>query len=200
MRGLLLKLGRRSEVCTAWKEELAARPPRHEDWFGYAELCLFLGDEAEYRRARRDLLTQFGTVGDRWVGERVGRACLLRPAPEDDLRLAVALAERAVAGGRRGHEAGYRYFLFTEGLAQYRQGRFDDVIQLMNGEAASVMGPSPRLLLAMAQYRKGQKQQARTTLVEAVRCYDWSPAKADNHESWIAHVLRREAEALIATR
>jgi hypothetical protein len=27
--------------------------------------------------------------------------------------------------------------------------------------------------------------------------YYWSTAKADNHESWIDHILRREAESLI---
>ena len=76
-------------------------PPEHDDWFGYAELCLFLGDEAEYRRARDDLLAQFGSATDPTVAERTGRACLLLPAAEDELRQAVALTERAVAAGRR---------------------------------------------------------------------------------------------------
>ena len=67
----------------------------------------------------------------------------------------------------------------------------------MNGEAASVMGPSPRLILAMAQHQKGQKDQARKTLAAAISSYDWSASKADNHDAWIAHILRREAEALI---
>ena len=66
----------------------------------------------------------------------------------------------------------------------------------MNGEAASVMGPSPRLILAMAQYQKGQEDEARKTLAAAIASYDWSAAKADNHDAWIAHILRREAEAL----
>ena len=94
---LLLRLGRGAEARAAWKQELAGRPPAHDDWFGYAELCLFLGDEAEYRRARRDLLAQFGATTNADVAERTGRACLLLPAPEDELRQAVALTERAVA-------------------------------------------------------------------------------------------------------
>ena len=67
----------------------------------------------------------------------------------------------------------------------------------MNGEAASVMGPAPRLVLAMAQYRRGRKDQARKTLAAAVVSYDWSAEKADDLDAWIAHILRREAEALI---
>ncbi len=198
LRKALLKLGRGSEVCAAWKEELAAQPPAHGDWFGYAELCLFLGDEAEYRRARRDLLMQFGTVTDPAVAERVGRACLLLPASEDELRQAVALAERAAAAvGRPGHQFGYPYFRFAEGLARYRQGRFDDAIKLMNGEAASVLGPGPRLVLAMAQHQKGQKDQARKILAGAVLSYDWRASRAGSHDPWIIHILRREAEALI---
>src|SRR5580765_1840505 len=106
-RGLLLKLGRGADVRAAWKEELAANPPKHDDWFGYAELCLFLGDQAEYRRARRELLAQFGSATDPAVAERTARACLLLPAEELELSQAVALAGRAVAAGRAGHEFAY---------------------------------------------------------------------------------------------
>jgi serine/threonine-protein kinase len=129
-RGLLLRLGRGLEARVAWKKDLAARPARHDDWFGYAELCLFLGDEAEYRRARRDLLTQFGTATAPEVAERVGRACLLRPAPADELRPAAPLAERAAAAARP-IPPFVPYCLFAEGLARYRQGRLDDAIKLM---------------------------------------------------------------------
>jgi serine/threonine-protein kinase len=86
---------------------------------------------------------------------------------------------------------------FAEGLARYRQERFDDAIKLMNGEASSVMGPSPRLIVAMAQHQKGQDDQARKTLAAAISSYDWSASKAINHDAWIAHILRRQAEALI---
>ncbi len=197
LRGVRLRLGRGAEVRAAWKDELAAHPPAHDDYFGYAELCLFLGDEAEYRRACRDLLAQFATVADRGVAERVGRACLLLPSPEPELRQAVALTDRAVAGGRLGHEPAYPYFLFTAGLARYREGRLDDAIKLMTGEAASVMGPCPRLVVAMAQHQKGHHDQARSTLAAAVNSYDWRADRADNHDAWIAHILRRQADGLI---
>ena len=66
----------------------------------------------------------------------------------------------------------------------------------MNG-AAPVMGPCPRLVLAMAQHQNGQKDQARKTLAAVIASNDWTPAKATIHDVWIAHILRREAEALI---
>jgi eukaryotic-like serine/threonine-protein kinase len=198
LRRALSQLGGWQEVQAAWREQLDAGPPNHDVWFGYAELCLFLDDETEYRRARHDLLIHFGSTTDPEVAERTGRACLLLPAPEEELRPTVALTERAVSAGRPGREFAYPYCLFAEGLARYRQGRFDDAIQLMTGEAASVMGPSPRLIVAMAQFQKGDKEEARTTLAAAISSYDWTPSNADHHDAWIAHILRREAEAMIS--
>ena len=66
----------------------------------------------------------------------------------------------------------------------------------MSGEAKNTnyIGPSARLVMAMALYRKGSTNEARTALAAAVDSYDWSPAKADNRDVWIPHILRREAE------
>ena len=36
--------------------DLDGRPAAFDAWDGYAEFCLFLGDRAEYRRARNVLL------------------------------------------------------------------------------------------------------------------------------------------------
>jgi eukaryotic-like serine/threonine-protein kinase len=194
---VLLRLGRGAAALADWKQELASRPPAHADWFGYAELCLFLGDEAEYRRARRDLLVQFGATTNPDVAERTARACLLLPPSADELRQAVALVERAVAVGPRGREFSYPYYRFAEGLARYRQERFDDTITIMTGAAAKSLGACPGLVLAMAQYQKGQKDDARRTLQEAIRHHDWTAKSADHQDMWTAHILRREAEALI---
>jgi serine/threonine-protein kinase len=119
------------------------------------------------------------------------------PASEDELRQALVLIDRAMAAGQARRDWAYPYFLFTKGLADYRLGRLDIAIEVMTGEASGVMGPAPRLILAMAQHRKGQKQAARRTLAAAILAFDWSAAQADNHNAWICHVFRREAEALI---
>jgi serine/threonine-protein kinase len=197
MRHMLVKLGRGMEAQADWKEELAVHQNEPEDWFGYAELCLFLGDEPEYRRIRHDLLVQFGPTDDPDVAERIGRACLLLPPSDDELQKAVALTERAVAVGRAGHEFNYPYYRFAEGLARYRQQRFDDAITLMTGDAAQSLGVCPRLVLAMAFHQKGRNEDARSALEAAIREFDWTPLSADHHDVWIAHILRRQAESLI---
>jgi serine/threonine-protein kinase len=84
-------------VRQKWKKELEVDPPEHDAWFGYAELCLFLEQEEEYRQARKNLLRRFGATKDPYVAERVARTILLLPAADDELQTAVALAERAVA-------------------------------------------------------------------------------------------------------
>jgi len=196
-RRLLFHLGRDFEAQAAWKKELEARPPAHDEWFGFAELCLFLKLKDDYHSARLALLEQFGATTNPAVAERVGRACLPLPASEDELQQAAALTDRAVAVGRLGHESAYPYSLFAQGLARYRQGRFDDAIKLLTGEAAYVMGPCPRLILAMAQFQQGLQDEARESLAAAISSYDWNKSKADHHDAWIAHVLRRDAEALI---
>jgi serine/threonine-protein kinase len=197
MRRMLMKLGRGADVHAAWKEELTAHPAEPDDWFGYAELCLFQGNDDEYRRVRSDLLAQFGATNDPDVAERIGRACLLLPPSADELPQAVALTERAVAVGRTGHEFLYPYYRFAEGLARYRQGRFDDAITLMTGDAAQSLGACPRLVLAMALHQQGRSEEARSALEEAIRQSDWTPLSADHHDVWISHILRREAAALI---
>jgi serine/threonine-protein kinase len=197
IRSVLMRQGRGQEVQLGWRKALEANPPESDAWLGYAELCLFLGQQEEYRRARRVLLARFGTTTAPYLAEPVGRACLLLPGTEDELRKAVGLTDRAVAA--RGSTPGwiYRYFLFARGLAEYRQGRLAGAISLMKGEASGVLGPAPRLILAMAQHAQGQRRQACRTLASAIVAFDWRATQADNRDVWICHILRREAEALI---
>jgi serine/threonine-protein kinase len=197
VRSLLMRQGRGQEVQAGWRMALEAKPPGHDAWFGYAELCLYLQQTDEYRRATRALLDQFGETNDAFIAERVGRACLLLPGSEDELKKAVALTERGVAILQSTPPRLYPYSRFALGLAQQRVGRLDSAIAIMRFEASEVMGPCPRLIVAMAQHQGGQPQAARHTLAEGILAYDWRAAHADNREAWICHILRREAEAMV---
>jgi eukaryotic-like serine/threonine-protein kinase len=197
LRSVLMRQGHGEALRAAWQKALEANPPEYDAWFGYAELCLFLGLEDEYRRACRALLGRFGASADLLIAERTGRTCLLVPGPEDELRKAVALIDRAVAVARPKNDWAYPYFQFAKGLAEYRQGRLESAIAVLDAKATQVMGAAPRLIVALAQHRQGHKQQARKTLAAAVLAFDWRPTQADNHDAWICHVLRREAEAVL---
>ena len=60
----LMRQGRLEEARVAWQTALEGNPLDHNAWYGYAELCLFLGREDEYRRARQDLLARFVTTSN----------------------------------------------------------------------------------------------------------------------------------------
>ena len=53
------------------------------------------------------------------------------------------------------------------------------------------------MLLAMVQHRLGQTDTTRKTFDVAIVGYDWDRANVTNRESWMFHLLRREAEATI---
>ncbi|HXL19146.1 MAG TPA: hypothetical protein VN961_16650, partial [Streptosporangiaceae bacterium] len=192
----LIRQGRLEEARVAWQTVLEGNPLDHNAWFGFAELCLFLGREDEYRRARQDLLARFFIISNPYFAERTGRACLLRPATGDELRQAVILTERAAASDPSVHSSAYPWFLFARGLAEYREGKFDQAILTMRGDASRVDRPA-RLVLAMALHQVGQLAEARETLAAAILSYDWKAIQARDHDSWICHLLRREAEGLI---
>jgi tetratricopeptide (TPR) repeat protein len=197
LRTELMRQGRLDEARVAWHAALEGNPLDHNAWFGYAELCLFLGREDEYRRARQDLLARFFHTGNPYFAERTGRSCLLRPATGDELRQAVALTRRAAATDPSSDPPNYPWFLFARGLADYRQGKFDQAISTMRGDASRVSGPIARLVLAMALHQDGQSAEARKTLAAAILSYDWRATRARDHDAWICHVLRREAEGLV---
>src|SRR6476620_7133703 len=108
-----------------WEEDLESGPPEHDAWNSYAELCLLLGREDDYRRARRALLVRFGPSADPFVAERAGRACLLAPSEGDELAAIVALVQKAVPD-RQNEQWARPYFEFARGLGAYRQGHFDE--------------------------------------------------------------------------
>jgi tetratricopeptide (TPR) repeat protein len=193
---ILMRLGRLNEAWVVWKSALKAEPLDHSVWYGYAELCLFLGHKDEYRRARRDLLERFGATTDPYVAERASRACLLMPATGDELQKFVAVARRAVATNSV-NQGAHPYFEFVRGLAAFRQGQFDRAISAMRGDAAAVLGPAPALVIAMALYQKGQADEARQTLASAVLSYDWSANQVRDIHGCILHSLRREAESIV---
>jgi serine/threonine-protein kinase len=197
LRADLVRRGNGEQVFQEWKEALKADPPGHDPWWGYAELSLFLGHNDAYGQARRDLLRRFGETADPYVAERTARASLLMPAEGHDLELAASLAARAVAAKETTPQWIYPYFLFAQGLAEYRQGHFDNAISIMESRAGEVMGPCPGLVVAMARHGKGETQEARRTLSATIARTDWAMAKTLGRDDWISHILRREAEARI---
>ncbi|HEY3963286.1 MAG TPA: serine/threonine-protein kinase, partial [Planctomycetaceae bacterium] len=135
-----------------------SKPGDHAAWDGYAELCLYLGHQAEFRRARTELLHRFRDVTDPRAAERTGRACLLLPTTDDELLQATALIDRALASQREKPDWLLPYFGFAKALADYRAGRLENARTLLTDkDIRRVLGPGPGLLLAMARHRLGER-------------------------------------------
>src|SRR5262249_22041313 len=119
----------------SWKKCLERDPPDHETWHGFAELCLFLGQEEAYHWARKALLERFGQTTNSWVvAERARRPCLLQLASGEELRRAVKLVGLAVAAGEK--PSTNPSLQFVQGLAEYRQGRHKQAVPFLHQAAA----------------------------------------------------------------
>ncbi len=200
LRKIPLELHLLEKARIAWREWLAQGPPDLDSWDGYAELSLYLRDEAEYRRARKELLQRFGSSADPQAAERVGRACLLLPASQDELRQATNLIDRALASERAKPSWLRPYFTFAKALAEYRAGRLETALTLLDGDTQRILVPAPRLLLAMVQHRLGKADAARDSFGAAVAAFDWDEKRATDREAWLYHLLRREAETVLASQ
>jgi serine/threonine-protein kinase len=200
--GALIKVlapkGRLEEVRVIWEKTLQSDPPDHDLWYGYAQLCLILGRDDQYRRAREAMLRRFGESDDWIIAERTSLASLLLPDSPDELRSAAALADRAVDAASKSTEPDNAYVQFVKGLSEYRLGRIDKAVTLLREAAQKIPSrPGPRLVLAMAQFRSGSPKDARKTLAATVATYDWKQLPDDAASVWTSHILRREAEAMI---
>jgi serine/threonine-protein kinase len=196
----LIRFGRPREARVTWGQSLETNPSDHDRWYGYAEFCLYLGDEAEYHRARTALLGKFGQTTAPHIAERTARAALLAPANGSELERAAALAMFVASLDRQKLLWEYPFYQFVRGLAEYRQGKFGQAISTLRGDARHRPGPTPQLVPAMALQRDGQDAEARKTLAAALLNYDWRTDEIHDQDGWITHVLRREAEMLIIGR
>jgi eukaryotic-like serine/threonine-protein kinase len=197
LRTTLHQMGRGEEARVVWQKALEANPPGFSDWYGYAEFCLFLGQEEEYRRARQALLSRFGSTTNPHTAASVAWACLLLPAAGEELRQAAALAGRGVAVEQSQYQDSYPRFRMVQGLAEYRQGRLDQAISMLRPDAAGKDAPAARLVLAMALHRNGKSAEARKSLADAVLAHDRTANAATDPEEWSSQILRRQAAAMI---
>jgi serine/threonine-protein kinase len=197
-RAVMVQLGLGDAVLIEWEIALKDGPSAHDAWYGYAELCLYLGRQAEYERACHELLERFESSTEPQVCERVGRACLLGIIPAGDMTRAAAMVERAVqADPARSPAWAHPYFRLAQGLARYRLGDFDGAARAIRGDVLAAHGPFPHLVLSMMHRRAGRTNEAYRSFATAVRVFDWNPSRIDSHDAWLYHILRREAEPLV---
>jgi tetratricopeptide (TPR) repeat protein len=154
------------------------------------------------------MIEAYGKAGGRRA-YHVARACTLAPDAVAEASLPGRLAEKELQG------SAHEFWSRTEqGALAYRAGRFQQAVDLF--EQSLSADPSPGrevvnwLWLALAHQRLGAAEEARLWLGRAQawldQYRDGMPARADAElglhlHNWLeAHVLRREAEALISPK
>jgi eukaryotic-like serine/threonine-protein kinase len=197
-REILVLQGRGKEALESWAKAFYADDATYEECDGYPVLCLILERDDEYRRACARMVERFGDTTDPQRCEVMGRACVMGPASAEVIKQGQALIDRGLATDNAPDGDWLRpYILFAKALAEYRSERFERALEICEGEAASVLGPAPELVAAMAHHQFGNEQAARKALAEANTEFDGSGDSVRDRENWLYHVLRREALALI---
>jgi Flp pilus assembly protein TadD len=182
------------------------RPTDHEGYHYLAPVLVQAGDLEAYRRHCGRILRQFAGPTNPVVAERMAKDCLFVPPPASDFTNITRMVNTAVAAGPS-HQY-WPYFQFVKGLAEYRQGRFasaaewsQKALERTNDNYRTVQA---HMTLAMAQHQLNQIEQARVTLAKGLELAEARFPKAgkggldDQWHDWIiAHVLMREAKALI---
>jgi len=177
-----------------------------EFWFEYAALLLLSGNRPGYARACARMIKRCGKARD-LRSYHVARACTLAPNAVADESLPGRLAEKELQDWAR------EFWSLTEqGALAYRAGRYQQAVPLfeqsLRADPKSGRAVLNWLWLALANQRLGKAEEARRWLVKAQgwldRYGDGMPARADEElglhlHNWLeAHVLRREAEALLS--
>jgi tetratricopeptide (TPR) repeat protein len=173
--------------------------------FEYAAVRLLAGDRPGYARACAHLVERWGKARD-LRAYHMARACTLAPDAVADAAQPGRLAQQELQAYAR------EFWSLTErGALHYRAGRFKQAVPLFERSLRADRKPGRAVLnwlwLALAQHRLGKADEARRWLGKAQAWLDrygaGMPADAEaklglDLHNWLeAHVLRREAEALL---
>jgi serine/threonine-protein kinase len=174
-------------------------------WFEYAAVLLLSGDRKGYEKACAHMVERYGK-SPALRSYHVARACTLAPGAVADVSQPGRLAGTELKAG-----AGQFWSLTAQGALRYRAGQFQEAAALFEQSLRASTKPGQAVLnwlwLALAQQRLGKTEEARRWLGKATAWLDQyrdrMPDRAEGElglhlDNWLeAHVLRREAEAMI---
>jgi serine/threonine-protein kinase len=190
--------------CYARALELGSTDDGHF-WFEYAAVLLLSGDRPGYAKACAHMVERFSKASN-MRAYHVARTCTLAPDAVADVSLPGRLAETELKAA-----AGQFWSLTEQGALHYRAGRFQQAVIPFEQSLRADPKPGRAVLnwlwLALTQQRLGKADEARRWLAKATAWLeqhgDGMPAGTDEElgldlHNWLeAHVLRREAEAMV---
>jgi eukaryotic-like serine/threonine-protein kinase len=205
--GVHARSGQWSQALSDWNLVVRLAPQDHMGYMYLAPLLLQVDDVPAYNALRAQILEHFGDTTDSRIAERMVVASLLLPPAAAQMRVLARMADVAV--NTETNASNYGFNLFAKGLAEYRQGHYTNAVEFLKRVLPLDVGGPGRtkayLVLAMAQWELGQREQSHDSLAEAEdlvkrKLPQAGPLGEDWHEWLSARVLMREAETLLGTR
>ena len=201
---LMGRQGRWTEAAADAASLINYEPQNYYWSYNLAALLAITYDRSAYEQLCRRIPTAFAETINPYIAQRIAEGCVLLPNSGADLQLVGRLATRAVTLGNR-DEIGY--FQPCKALSEYRESRFPEAVEWAEKaltNSAVFARAKGSAVLAMAQWRLGQKDAARATLTEGNKLApDISSNQAvDLGDKWmdwlVARILLNEATELIA--
>jgi serine/threonine protein kinase len=146
---------------------LEHQPTNHERYHTLAALLAINGNRAACARLCARILAAFANTTDAYVADRMAKDCLLLPSSGMDLAAVGRLADTAVTVGK--DKPGMPFFQVCKALSEYRQGHFPEAIDWAEQSLKSFQVYAQAqacAVLAMAQWRMGEKDTARAALAK----------------------------------
>ena len=168
-------------------------------------MALHAGNVDGYRHQCREMLTRFGTSTDRYVCERVVKACMIIPDAVPDLGPLREMANRAVAPDDPGNKDDRAWRALAKGMIEYRTGDFDAAADWLTQAIIAPAGTRTAvgsLFLAMAEFKRGRVAEAEAALKRGGEIVDRDGPKngrfSEFLRDWVLALnARREAAALL---
>jgi serine/threonine protein kinase len=197
-----------------WKEAIddanrlvAVQPTNYAHYHRLIPLLVVIGDVERYRSVCQQMLSRFADTETPLTAEITAKNCLILPGSGADLQLVSKLARLAVSS-RIKNPASMAIFSFTQGLAEYRQGRFASAADYLARSLTTTSNVYAHIeayaVLAMAQHQSNDAAAARATLTRGIGLQETEgPRLADGDltsdwRAWIrGQALMQEAKALI---
>jgi tetratricopeptide (TPR) repeat protein len=159
-----------------------------------ALLALRDGDQAGHGKLCARMLARFGKTDSPEAANTLAWTCALAPGSVADYAGPLRLAE--LAAGTRKYEC-----VSTLGCLLYRAGQYEQAVRRL--EEAQRLHPGGGtglewLFLAMAHHRLSHAAEAKQCLGRATRWIDAEGEKVGWSQRLEVHLIRREAEALVA--
>jgi len=204
--GIHARRGQWQEALTNWNRVVEYAPEDHVGYFHLAPLLLQVGDVEGYQRCRSTILRHFADTRDPRIAERMLDVSLILPPSASESAAIAKMAQ--IAGQADTNSETWGFNLLAKGFAEYRLGHYATAAELLQKVIPLDIGEHCRteayLVLAMAQFQLGRRDESRTTLDKAADGVKQLPKAGHLSEEWnhwsIIQVLMREAKALIEGR